>query len=175
MIWHNTHSEVNPLIFKKGIRVTTHTQVVVQCSTPRHCSYDSYAAYTTPATFPVYIVSGLVSDTNSKWDLCVCVCVCVQACVCVHSCVHMEMLWRAWGSFAEVVFSFSHVGSGDWIPVLRLGSKHLYPLNHLAGPRGKLQQCNCFFNVLTMLVTPASDYSISINIGYELSGLHNTQ
>lgn len=32
------------------------------------------------------------------------------------------------------MFSFHHVGSGDRTQVVRLGSKYLYPENHLAHP-----------------------------------------
>lgn len=47
-----------------------------------------------------------------------------------------ECGWRAYeykGQFSGVS-SFYQVSSRYWTQVLRLGSKHLYPLSHMAGP-----------------------------------------
>lgn len=40
-------------------------------------------------------------------------------------------LWRSEHTFGESVLSFHHVGYRNWTEVVRLGGKHLCPLNHL--------------------------------------------
>lgn len=45
-----------------------------------------------------------------------------------------------WGSN----LSFYHVGLGDWTQVIKLGSKHPYPLSQLVGPKSvKFSVCVC--------------------------------
>jgi hypothetical protein len=47
-------------------------------------------------------------------------------CMCVHAIIHVEV--------SGSLFSFHHVGPGNWTQVIRHGSKHLYLLSHLVGP-----------------------------------------
>ena len=52
------------------------------------------------------------------------------------------------------IFFLHYIGSGDLTQVVRLGSKHLYPLSHLAGPNFlSFRLCPCV-NVYTGM--PAS-------------------
>lgn len=48
-------------------------------------------------------------------------------------CVCMDMCVKVRGQLWELIISFYYVGSGDQNQVLRLGGRHLYLLNHLAG------------------------------------------
>lgn len=52
-------------------------------------------------------------------------------CVCIST-VHM---WRSESSLQELVLSVHHVGQGNWILVIRLGSKRLYPVNWLVSTK----------------------------------------
>lgn len=50
-------------------------------------------------------------------------------------CVECEYRWvEVRGQLSGVALSFRHVGSRDWIQILRLGSQHLSWLSHLASP-----------------------------------------
>lgn len=44
-------------------------------------------------------------------------------------------VWRSEDNVEELVLSFHYMGSGDQTQDIRLGSKPLYPLSRLAGPR----------------------------------------
>lgn len=44
-----------------------------------------------------------------------------------------DCVWRSEGN-QELILSY-YMGSGAETQVLRLGSRHLYPLGHLAGPQ----------------------------------------
>lgn len=46
----------------------------------------------------------------------------------------MAHVWRSEDNLPELVPSSYHVGPGNETQVVRLGTRHLSPLNHLAGP-----------------------------------------
>lgn len=49
-------------------------------------------------------------------------------CLCQHACMGSENL-------QELVLSFCHMASRDWIRIIRLGSKQPYPLSHPSDPQ----------------------------------------
>lgn len=52
-------------------------------------------------------------------------------CVCTYVCMNMCLGLR---TICRSHFSLHCVGSRDQTKVVKLGSKHLYPLNHFVGP-----------------------------------------
>jgi hypothetical protein len=46
---------------------------------------------------------------------------------------------RSEGYLQKPALSFHHVNPWDWTQVVRVGSKHLYPLNHLARSQGPFE------------------------------------
>lgn len=57
----------------------------------------------------------------------------VCGCAFAHPCAHVWM-YGTRGQLLELILSLYHVGSGDWIQMIKFGSIPPYPLNHLAGP-----------------------------------------
>ena len=51
-------------------------------------------------------------------------------CGCVYACACMSVEVR--GQLARLILSLHHMGPRGWTQVLKLGSGHLYPQNHLA-------------------------------------------
>ena len=83
------------------------------------------------------ILSCLVSLVKKKKELfinCVYLFVCLLLCMCAFMPASLSAHEEVWG-LQEPVFSSHYVGPGDQRQVGRSGSRHLYLLSHLAGPR----------------------------------------
>lgn len=57
-----------------------------------------------------------------------CVCICMHASVSRHMCASQGITYKL------LVLSFYHAGLGDWIEIIRLGSRFLHMLSHLSHP-----------------------------------------